>query len=193
MATQADIVNAALLRMNDQAYVSGTLPNFDGSPAGLAAGILYPIVRDLLLRMIMPDFAMRIGVTLVAAADPPAVPWAYAYNYPADCLRMRQVRWPKTGAGAPADQNLRPRIPAAVAYDSAGAAKIVLTNQQNALAAYVTNGVDEVLWDGGFVDAMDRTLSSPLAMALAGRPDFSRELLQEAERYSSLASENAEL
>jgi hypothetical protein len=33
-----------------QAQMTGSLPNFDGSVAGLAAGVLYIPARDLLLR-----------------------------------------------------------------------------------------------------------------------------------------------
>jgi hypothetical protein len=40
---------------------------------------------------------------------------------------------------------------------------------------------------------MARRLANPLAMALAGRPDFARELLQESQQYASIAIENSDL
>ena len=59
--------------------------------------------------------------------------------------------------------------------------------EQNAIAVYTSNipTVDE--WDTAFREAVVRRLATPLAMALAGRPDFSRELLTESEQYAQMS------
>jgi phage shock protein A len=64
---------------------------------------------------------------------------------------------------------------------------VILTNQNAALAVYTTNAMNENQWDSGFAEAVVRRLANPLGMAMAGRPDFARELLEESERYSQLA------
>jgi hypothetical protein len=207
MATQASIVNSALELLDSQAFVSGTLPNFDGSTAGVAASWVYPIIRDYLIRLINPEFA-RLGPTplvllsgaggVIPAALPP---WLYEYAYPTDSVRVWSVRPPQSGTGAPADQWDPHPVPAAVAYDPAGGgigpppvpAKVILSDQANALVVYATNLPDESLWDAAFVDTMIRRLGQPLAAAVSGRFDQARELLAEAERSASIAVENGEL
>lgn len=207
--TPAAIVNTALELLDSQAFITGTLPNFDGSNIGVAAGWCYPIVRDFLLRLLDPEFA-RIGpvpLVLVSGAPagiPPLPPWLYEYTYPADGVRIRQVRPPAVGSGVPGAQadpwDPQP-IRAAVAFDQQGGgagppavpAKVILTNQQNALAVYTSNATDELFWDADYVEAFIRRLGQPLAAAISGRFDQARELLAESERYASLAAENREL
>ncbi len=65
--------------------------------------------------------------------------------------------------------------------------KLILTNQTVALAMYTSNLATEAMFDSAFAEAVSRRLGNAVAMALAGRPDFARELLQEAESYSQLA------
>ena len=202
--TPAAIVNSALELADSQAFVSGTLPTFDDSPAGVAAGWVYPIVRDFLLRLLDPEFA-RLGPLIadLSAAGAPLPPWSYEYYYPSDCVRLRQVRPQSVGSGVPGAQvdiwDPQP-IRASVAYDQEGGGadplvprKVILTNQQDALIVYTTNSVSETFWDADFVDAMIRRLAQPLAATISGRFDQARELLTESERYASLAAENRDL
>lgn len=190
MATQVEIINAALELVSDQTYITALN---DGSPAADAATVVYPIVRDLLLRVLNPAFA-RLSKALVLTGDNPIVPpYAYSYVYPADCIRVRRVRPPPSGANAP-DPNDPLPVRAAVAFDATGGgAKVIGTNQVEAWAVYTSNAPGEALWSPTFVDAMVRRLGNPLAMALSGKPEFSRELLEESERYAAIANENREL
>lgn len=207
--TQLAVCNTALELIKSQDLLTGgNFPTFIGSPAiATAANVLYGPVRDLLLREINPEFS-RItiaGTTVPLGAASVIAPWAYEYFYPADGLRIRQVRPPMSGAGALPDPNDPIPIRAAVAYDpnaqifsSAGnvvstGAKVVLTNQQNALIVYSSNVPPESTWDPDFAEAMARRLANPFAMAIAGRPDYARELLETAERYAGLAAENGDL
>jgi hypothetical protein len=61
VTTQAGIVKDALQLSGSQTQVTGSLPNFDGSPTGLAAGVLYSPALQLLLREMDPDFARKIA------------------------------------------------------------------------------------------------------------------------------------
>lgn len=191
--TQLAICNAALELIKSQDLLTGgNFPNFSGTPAvAAAANVLYGPTRDLLLREINPEFA-RITITGAPVAGTPIAPWLYEYAYPADGLRMRQVRPPASGAGALADPFERLPVTAAVAYDNTAKQKVVLTNQQNALLVYTSNLPPESVWDPDFAEAMSDRLSRPFAMALAGRPDYAREMLEVAEKYAALASENGD-
>ena len=100
--TQLAICNTALEFAKSQDLLTeGTFPNFLGTPAVAgAANVLYGPVRDLLLRQINPEFARITIVGAPVAAVTPIVPWAYEYAYPADGMRIRQVRPPTSGLGA---------------------------------------------------------------------------------------------
>lgn len=177
--TSAQVVNASLQQIASQVRI-GSLS--DTSAAAQAANVVYAAVVQLILRELDPDFArLTASLSLAAGATPPP-PWAYEYTYPADCVRVRQVRPPASGAGSLADPYDPVPVLANVAFDtpSSTPTKVILTNQQGALAVYTTLSVTEPMWDSGFSDAVVRRLANPLAMALSGRPDFARNILEES-------------
>ena len=171
-STPASIVNQSLTQIAGQFTVTGTLPNFDGSAAGIAAGILYAPTVALLLRQEDYEFS-RNDVTLMAANVTPPYPWSYVYLYPTDCLRIRQVK--------PATWNAND--PQAVRWTemevmiSGTQTRVIACNVSGAVLTYTTNNVTENEWDGIFQETFVRTLASELAISLAGRPDFSEKML----------------
>lgn len=180
MAAAADLVNRALELIGQQVTVSGVDPTFDGSVAGDAAGVLYAPVVQLLMRQLNPSFARRTAA-LVAAGGTVPPPWSQEYTYPADCIRLRQLR-PANGSY---DINDPKPVRGQVAFDSGLALKVIATNLVGALAVY-TSFSAESQFDGAFAESVVRRLSNPLAMALAGRPDYARELLEESDRYAGM-------
>lgn len=178
MTTSVDVVNRALELIGSQTQITGLN---DGSPAGNAAGVLYAPAVNLLLRQLDPGFARRTAA-LVAAAGTTPPPWSYEYTYPADCLRLRQVR-PAPGYNVNDPQPVR----AQVAFDNGLSAKVIVCNQASAYAVYTSSAPVEAQWDAAFIEAVARRLANPLAMALAGRPDFARELLAESAQFAALA------
>jgi hypothetical protein len=64
--------------------------------------------------------------------------------------------------------------------------QVILTNQVNALAVYTSNLITEAQWDSVFQDAMVRRLGNVFAMALGGRPDFARTILEESAAEASM-------
>jgi hypothetical protein len=184
--TSAQIVNSALEQIAAQTVITSLT---DGSPAADAASIVYTPTLQLLLRELDPDFA-RYTVPLEIAVSPPSYPpWTYEYGYPADMLRLRQVRPPASGTGALADPNDPQPIRANVAFDVIASVntKVILTNQQNALAVYTTSLVTEAMFDAVFVDAFIRRLANPLAMGLSGRPDFAKTILEQSAMMAQTA------
>ena len=184
--TVVAVVNYALELSATQAYITSLT---DGSPQANAANIIYAPVVQLLLRELDPDFAMRTASLTLSAAATPIVPWAYEYLYPSDCVRLRQVRPPGSGIGALADPYDPYPILANVAFDviSAVNTKVILTNQQNALAVYTSSTVTEAQWDSAFAESVSRRLANPLVMALSGRPDFAKEILMQAAQMAATA------
>ena len=184
--TSVSVVNYALELSATQAYITSLT---DGSPQANAANIIYAPVVQLLLRELDPDFAMRTAALTLSAAATPIVPWAYEYLYPADMIRLRQVRPPGSGTGALADPYDPYPILANVAFDviSGTNTKVILSNQVNALAVYTSSTVTEAQWDSAFAESVSRRLANPLAMALSGRPDFAKEILMQAAQMAATA------
>lgn len=157
--------------------------------AAAALAVIYAPTVQLLLREIDPDFARVTASLALSAAVTPIPPWAFEYLYPGNCLRLRQVRPPATGTGALADPNDPAPIRANVAFDPVAPvnAQVILTNQQNALAVFTTSAVTEAAWDAVFTDAVVRRLANPLAMALSGRPDFAKAILEQSAMMAQTA------
>lgn len=181
--TTAQVVNSALEQIASQIQITSLT---DGSPAAKAAATVYSPTVSLLLREIDPDFARFTAPLAIAVTPPSYPPWAYEYVYPADCLRLRQVR---PLAGGILDINDPQPIRANVAFDiiAAVSTKVILTNQVNALAVYTSSTPAEAQWDAVFADAVVRRLANPLAMALSGRPDFAKEILMQSAQMASTA------
>lgn len=176
------IVNAALEQIAAQTTITALN---DGSPAANAATVVYTPTVEFLLRQLDPDFARYTAALVLSAAVTPVSPWAFEYLWPADCIRLRQVR-PASGAYDPYDPQ---PVRANVAFDiiAAVSTKVILTDQVNALAVYTSSTPTEAQWDSVFADAVIRRLANPLAMALSGRPDFAREILQQSAASAATA------
>lgn len=180
--TSTAVVNAALEQVATQVTITSLS---DGTtPANLANVVYAPLVQ-LLLRELDPDFARFTATLASSGAATPIPPWAYEYLYPADCVRLRQVR-PANGAYDPNDPQ---PVRSAVAFDliSSVNTKVILTNQASALAVYTSSTPTEAQWDSAFAETMVRRLSNPLAMGLSGRPDFAKTILESAAMQAQTA------
>lgn len=180
------VVNAALEQIASQTTIASLT---DGSDAANAALVVYAPTVQLMLRELDPDFARYTAPLVLSGAPTPVPPWAYEYLWPADMVRLRQVQPPSSGSGSLADPNDPQPVRANVAFDLIGGVntKVILSNQQNALAVYTTSLVTESAWDSVFTDAVIRRLANPLALALSGRPDFAREVLEQSAMMAKTA------
>lgn len=180
------IVNSALEQIASQAQIISLA---DGTPAALAASVVYAPTVQLMLRELDPDFAQFTAPLTIAVTPPSYPPWAFEYLWPADMVRLRQVRPPGSGTGSLTDLNDPQPVRASVAFDVIAAVntKVILSNQINALAVYTTSTVTEAQWDSVFTDAVVRRLANPLAMALSGRPDFAKTILEQSAMMAQTA------
>lgn len=182
------ICNRALQDIGSQIYVSSPVPtSTDGTPAGLACTTLYSGLFQALLRQLKPKFARRtilLGDTSGLNLPPQ---WAYTTNYPFDGITILQVY--------PANYNALNPVPTRwqVAdyqdtYAYQNASRIIYTNVTPIWVTYVSNDPPERQWDSFFVETMVRFLASGLSMAMAGRPDYARALMDQVEGFSGGAS-----
>lgn len=259
------IVNRAITEIAQGApLISGDpTTNFDGTANGIYAATLYPGAVQMLLRNGDWEFCRR-NLILIPSGGAAPMGWTREYQYPPDCLRVRQVvpalpiadvfdpqpiRWdvgdfavsgiisvsflgfggagyahndtgtitgtfgtPATyivdtvdGGGAVLTYTLTSDgsgFTTGVFLAAAGGgqpgigtgfnigvsavtftgARVIWTNQVNASLIYSTAFVTEAEFDSIFTEQLVRYLGSMLAMPIAGRPDFSREMLNAAGR-----------
>jgi hypothetical protein len=66
--------------------------------------------------------------------------------------------------------------------------KVIQTNLPNAQVMY-TNVPSENLWDSIFRETVVRMLASSMAMAIAGKPDTSRDTLDQSAAFEQVGQE----
>ena len=178
--TATDIVNQALQLVGDNMpLVQGNAPTFDNSTAGQAAQRLYAPAVATVGRLFEWDMARRTVALTESGVAP--FPWTYQYLYPTNGLEVWQVM-----PASLADPNnpLPTTWVVANAIVSAAERKVILTDVPNAVITYNNNPGPDV-WDAGFREAVVRLLASEFAMAVAGRPETSKNLLESFNAFVS--------
>ena len=173
MTTSTDIVNQAIqLIGNNQPPVEGAAPNFDDSPAGVAAANLYAPCVATIQRQFGWDFSRRT-VTLALTGNTAPPPWTFEYAYPPNGIEVWDI--------FPVDEDPNDPLPANFnvgnALVSGVQERVIWTSLQDALAIY-NNNPDENTWDASFREAVVRLLASEFAAALVSKPDLTQTLLE---------------
>lgn len=177
MATQLDLCKRALAEIGTRSTIASIN---DGSAEANYCLLLYAPVRDLLLREGDYDFSLVGDVATAVIAVDPLPLWAFAYVYPLDALRIRQLV-PSTF------DNLDPR-PVEWNVGAVGTtARYIFTKAAISRIIY-TRAVGEDLWDSIFQEAFVRMLGSSLAFALENRIEASDKLLKEAISFAGIAN-----
>jgi hypothetical protein len=156
VTSPADAVNLALRRIGYQLRV-GHL--YDGSKAANNALDIYAQTRDALLRDGDWGFA-QATTAAVASGQAAPTPWAVSYQYPADCLRVRNL------IAAAFDANDPLPVLWEIATDAV-AGTVILTNEANAKLVYTRQVTNPALWDPLFVETFADELAKGLAPVLA--------------------------
>lgn len=171
MATKLSLINRALTEIAARQPITDYL-----SAEGVTADQLYQPAIETLLRESDPEFA-RTSTILAPVVTNVFLNYTYAYAYPADCVRVRQI----------VPEVIDDNDPYAVVWDvgtaniSAVQTRVIYTNEgPNARMTYTTNLVTESEFDSLFQERLVRYLGSMLAMPVGGRPDFSRTMLEQA-------------
>lgn len=183
-----DIVNQAVwLIGDDQTPVTGVYPTFDGSKAGQAAAILYPLTVRAVARQFGWDFARNL-VNLALTGNTAPLGFSYEYAYPSNGVEVWQLMPPQPLA----DPNNPVPVDWVVGNTLVNSvqAKVIWSNQQNAVAAY-NNVPTESTWDSLFQQAVVRLLASAMAMALKGKPDVAAAMLEGGSAFEQLGETRA--
>ena len=181
--TSTDIVNEAIQLIGDnQPLVTGTAPNFDSSPAGVAAAQLYTPTVQAVGRQFGWDFA-RNTVALTLSGNTAPNGWAFEYLYPSNGIEIWQVQ-PQTLS----DYNdpLPYNWVIGNTLITSVQTKVIWTSIATAYAAY-NNQPTEAIWNALFRESFVRLLASELAMGLAGRPETEASEAQASMMADSIA------
>lgn len=174
--TQVTIANRALAQIGTRSKMTGSTIDPAESSEALYASLLYDGLLNFLLVEGDYDFSRRFAATVPATA---LALWPFAYEYPAEALRIRQL--------VPVvviDFDPRPLEWGIV--NVAGTRRVV--SQQAAGSVIFTGSVSDANWDPIFTEAYIRLLASALAFALENRIEASKEKLNEAISFAGIAN-----
>ncbi len=192
MASVIDICNIALSHIRARSINSMV----ESSTESQQCALHYEAARDTVLRAVAWQFNKKTAAGVLRVETP--LQWTYAYQYPADCLKVRQV----VGDYFFKDQTaeglrnrfaymsdrvaVHPEVPFAI--ENLGGVKVITTDQPEAYLIYSLKITDPTLFDVLFVDALAWYLSSKLAIPVIGG-DFGRKMRDDAlQMYQSMLS-----
>jgi len=154
--TKALICNLALAHINQTETQISNLDTDVGTIA-IQCRIHYDIAREFVLADHHWNFAKK-RVVLADIGSPPNN-WAFRYDYPSDCLKMREIER-FTRRGLP--------IPFRVEDDGSETGLCIVTDRDEATGVYTYNVQNVSLFSPSFVGAFGWYLASELAPALVG-------------------------
>jgi hypothetical protein len=170
MTSQLDLCNRALAMAGTRSQITDLV----SSPEGVYCNLLYAEFRDFLLRQGDYDFSLGF---VAAVATAPISGWAYAYEYPAFCVRIRQLL----------PLIITPFDPQPIQWNIYIGTTIVTTLPAESII-YTANNVAEDNWDPIFTDGFVRLLASGLFFALENRIEAHKEALQEALEFVQIGA-----
>lgn len=202
MVSPVDVVNLALGEVGSQGTVSSINPS-DGTTEGNVASLFYQPKIDMLHRAANWNFCRRqASLTLLRALtingvfsiDPPPIPWLFEYLVPADCLKVRFIiPTPNTASGVDVPLTTNQTVAGAillstpvkfiVASDNdpdGNPVRVILSNQENAIAVYTGRIDDPDLWDPQFLSAATSTLGAFFVNPLARNAQLMSQQIQAA-------------
>jgi hypothetical protein len=173
LSESSAVVNEALYLIGfDGPAVTGAAPNFDSSTAGQAAATLYATAVEAVARMHAWDFA-RTSSILSLTGNLAPFPWAYEYNFPANCVQVWQLA-PASLCDANNPYPINWLRGAAVV--NSVMSSVIWSDTPNAQAIFNGNPIESA-WDPLFRADVVRYLASEFSIALLGKPDLAQGLM----------------
>jgi len=152
MASEVDICNLALSHIGASATISSLT---EQSEEAFHCNLLYADARDSVLRAHPWGFAKR-HLALSDVGTPPGN-WSYRYSYPNDAIYAREILQTNT-AGDP--------IKFEVGLADAFNARVILTDQEDAVLVYTYKVTNTLVFDPLFVNALAWKIASDIVMPL---------------------------
>ncbi len=166
----------------------GKIESLDEASAGAReCKLWYDIARRTCLEAHDWNFA-RKRLAGALHSDAPAGTWAFRYQYPSDCIALREIVNPLGGnepimAPDGYRQYAPDPIPFAIEVSSDGSARTILTNMDQAVLVYTFNQLSTATFNSLFVDLLSYQLAHKIAFALTGKATLKDRML---ENYAGL-------
>lgn len=167
-ASEAEVCNLALLLVGQTQFIDDLS---DPTPEGEACDQAYEKCRDSVLQEHAWSFATR-RAELNLVADGERGGWAYAYTLPADCLAPR---WLDVGIENPSESE---KVPMKLEDDATTNAKVLLTNQADAILVYTRTVTETGKFSPLFVEALAAKIAVYLAAGLVKKPRLAFDMMQ---------------
>jgi hypothetical protein len=154
--SKALICNLALAHINQTETQISDL-DVDTGTIAIQCRMHYDVAR----RFVLADHNWNFSTKRVVLADigTPPTNWLYRYDYPSDCLKLREIER--------ATRQELP-IPFAVEDDGTDSGLCIVTDRGTATGVYTRNVENVSLFSPGFISAFSWYLASELAPALTG-------------------------
>ncbi|EMJ8526156.1 hypothetical protein ACVZIW_06520 [Klebsiella aerogenes] len=181
MASVIEICNRALSNIGNNRSINSL--NEASKEAGQCS-LHYESIRDAVLA----DFDWNFATKTVALADTnnPPPNWAYAYQYPTDCLRITEI--PLPGVRYPTAEQ---RVEYITGSNNEGTGKLIYTDLPGAWLKYVSRITDVNMFDSIFQEALSWRLAAAINMVITGNADLGNNALSMYSRIILSASSHS--
>lgn len=152
--TEVEICNLALSHIRVKSIASLS----DNTPQANECNRLYDPTRDAVLEKFNWNFA-RKRIILSLKSETYAG-WTYAYAYPSDCIKARKIY------NSVGESTISGKIKFEVAIDDALTARIILTEQEDAVLIYTARVTTPNMFSSQFVTAMGYAMAVELTVPL---------------------------
>ena len=173
--SKAQICNLALAHNNETETQISNL-NTDTGTIAIQCRIHYDVAREFVLADHHWNFAKKR--VLLADLGTPPTNWAYRYDYPSDCLKMREIER-ITRKGLP--------VPFRVEDDGTDSGLCIVTDRDSATGIYTRNVTNVSLFSPSFIAAFGWYLASELSPALTGDVKRQESILSVYNKYMASA------
>jgi len=161
MASNVDICNLALSHLGSGKNIANL--ETEKSKEAQACRTYFEMARDVVLRDFPWPFATRFATLALVVADP-TTEWAFSYQYPSDCTRLRRIL-----SGVRNDDKVS-RVPYKLANTASGT--VIYTDLEEAVVEYTYAETDAGKFDADFVMALSFRLAVYLAPRVTGGDPF---------------------
>lgn len=167
MASVIEICNRALSNIGNGRSINSLI---EASKEAGQCSLHFDSCRDAALA----DFDWNFATKRLALADTnnPPLDWAYAYQYPTDCVRISAIMPP--GIRNPTAEQ---RVQYEVGANEDLTGKLIYTDQPAAWLKYVARVTDVSMFDAIFIEALSWRLAAAINMPLTGSADLGNNAL----------------
>lgn len=161
MASETEICNLSLGHLGHTSFI-GNLETEKSNEANICR-VFYPKARDEALKDFPHSFSTKFASLALVSANP-TTEWAYAYQYPTDCLHFRRIL-----SGIRNDTR-QSRVPYRIVHGESK--KLIYTDMENVVAEYSMKVTETERYPVDFIMTLSFLLAFYIAPGLTSGDPF---------------------